>query len=74
VFYAVYGSAGGNDFRPLSGRVLMMASRLDAKIVVRPRDDFIHEDPEVVGIQLTPNAAYQLGSPSTAEVTIVDND
>lgn len=76
VFYSVGGTAtAGSDYTTLSGSVLILSGQSSATITVTPIDDsVIGEGDETVVATLTANAAYTVGSPSSATVTITDND
>ncbi len=75
VFYAVGGSAtNGTDYQNLSGSVTVPAGSSTAPITVNPIDDSLIEGDENVVVQLQVNAAYNLGDPNSATVTIADND
>jgi hypothetical protein len=45
-----------------------------ATVIVTPVNDSLKEGPETVVIRLAANPAYTVGSPSSATVTIADND
>ena len=75
VNYTIGGTAqAGPDYVALSGSVVIPAGANTATIVVTPRDDAIVESSETVIVTLTANAAYTLGTPRTATVTITSND
>ena len=75
VFYSMSGSAqNGSDYQTLSGSVAIPAGASSANITVTPIDDTIVEGNETVVLTLSANAAYTVGSPSSATVTIADND
>jgi hypothetical protein len=75
VGYTVSGTATkGVDRQGLAGSVSIPAGATSATIVVTPIDDTLREGPETVIVTLTPNGAYTIGSPSSATVTIIDND
>ncbi len=62
------GNEGGNKFRTLP------AGQSSAVIPVPTVDDDVHEADSVVTVTLEANAAYELGSDATAEVTVEDDD
>lgn len=70
-----------SDFDYLSGSVLIPAGQESADILINPVNDNTPEDDEIVSLTLGDGsstnggvAAYALGSPSTAVLTISDND
>ena len=75
VLYAVTGTATPtSDYQTLSGSVTIAAGSATAIITVTPIDDAMAEDNETVVVTLTANAAYLVGTPGSATVTIVSND
>jgi hypothetical protein len=62
------------DYRSLSGSVTIPAGAALATVIVTPVNDSLKEGPETVVIRLAANPAYTVGSPSSATVTIADND
>jgi hypothetical protein len=85
VFYKLEGTAGnGEDYRKLSGQVVIPAGALRAQIVVDPIDDLLIEPTETVIAKLEPMACitifppppgcYLVGEPNTAVAFIFDND
>lgn len=75
VFYSVSGTAtNGSDYKRLRGSAMIQATRTMVNVVVKPIDDTIAESDETVVLTLSPNAAYTIGSPSTATVTIHSNE
>ena len=71
--YTVSGSAiPGVDYETLSGQISIPGAARSARIVIRPLLDGIVETPENVSLTLLPGAAYQLGSPANASLTIDD--
>jgi uncharacterized repeat protein (TIGR01451 family) len=82
IFYAidtsVFGAAApGTDYVALTGQVTLPIGVSAAPFLVTPIDDQIpNENPEFVVARLTPSvtAAYDLGNPGSAQVTITDND
>jgi hypothetical protein len=76
VNYTVGGTATpGSDYVALSGSVVILSGQSSAQIVVTPIDDaVVNEGDETVIATLTANAAYLIGAPSSATVTITDND
>jgi PKD repeat protein len=75
VFYSMSGSAGnGADYQTLSDSVTISAGASSANITVTPIEDTSVEGNETVVLTLAANAAYTVGSPGSATVTIADND
>jgi len=75
VNYGIGGSATNTtDYANLSGTVTIGAGSVTALITVMPVDDALVEGNETVMLTLSANAAYTVGSPSNATVTIADND
>jgi len=75
VSYTVDGTASnGVDYAALSGSVTIPAGQSNATVTITPTDDIrMNETNETVILTLS-GGAYQVGSPSTASVTIQDND
>src|SRR5207237_2314670 len=75
VNYTVGGTATpGADYALLSGSVTIAADQVSATITVAVIDDLLAEGDETVILTLTPSVNYTVMSPSTATVTITDND
>jgi hypothetical protein len=75
VTYAVGGGAtAGSDYVTLSGTLTIPAGSASAPIVVTPIDDALVEADETVIVTLSAGAAYVVGAPSAATVTIVSDD
>ncbi len=78
VHYKISGTAtNGIDYNtslPLPTSVTILAGSSTALITINPDDDALVEGNEVVVLSLLANAAYTRGSPSSATVTIADND
>jgi len=75
VRYSVGGTAlNGNDYATLSGSVAIPAGSSTATLTVSPVDDSSVEGNETIVLTLSADAAYTVGSPSSATVTIADND
>jgi subtilase family serine protease len=75
VSYTVGGTAtAGSDYVALSGTVTIPAGAAEATVVVTPLDDTHVEGGETVELDLATNAAYVVGSPAFATVTIVSDD
>lgn len=74
VHYAVSGTAAnGTDYTTLSGTAVILASASSAVVAVTPINDATLEGPETVIVTVSPNAAYAVGSPSVATVTLSDD-
>jgi parallel beta-helix repeat protein len=67
-------AANGTDYDSLSGSLSIPSGAASATVTVRPIDDTTVEGNETVILTLTANAAYTVGSPNNATVTIADND
>jgi hypothetical protein len=75
VNYGVSGTAtSGSDYNALSGSVTIQAGSSTRTISVTPIDDATVESDETVVVTLTTDAAYTVGSPSNATVTIVSDE
>ena len=75
VNYTVTGTAtNGSDYSSLSGAVVIPAGQASAVVAFNAVDDVVVEGDESVIVTLLTNAAYNVGTPSSATVTIVDND
>jgi hypothetical protein len=64
----------GSDYQQLPTSVTIPAGASSATITVTPIDDSTVEANETVILTLSPNAAYNIGSPGSATITIADND
>ena len=75
VYYSVGGTAtAGSDYVALAGSVVIPADLVSATVTVTPLQDTIDENPETVTVTLSSNSLYTVGSPSSATVTISDDD
>ena len=75
VNYTVSGTAtSGSDYAALSGTVTIPVGAASATITVAPVNDTLVEANETVIATLSASAAYTVGSPSSATVTIVSDD
>jgi hypothetical protein len=75
VTYSVNGTATSvSDYSALSGSISILAGQASATVLVTPVNDPAFEGDETVRVTITPNAAYAVGSPNNATVTIADND
>jgi CSLREA domain-containing protein len=74
VKYSVGGTAtAGGDYQALSGSVVIPDGAATATITVTPVLDDAVEGPETVVVTLLADAAYPLGVPTSATVTIADH-
>jgi len=75
VYYTVSGTAtSGSDYNSLSGSVTISAGSSTGTITVTPINDTVVESDETVIVTLSANAAYSIGSPNSATVTIISDD
>jgi hypothetical protein len=75
VLYTLAGTAlNGSDYASLSGSVTIPAGAASATVTVTPIDDTAVEGNETVILTVSADAAYTVGSPSSATVTIADNE
>jgi tartrate-resistant acid phosphatase type 5 len=75
VNYTVGGTAtAGSDYVALPGTVTIPAGASSATVTVTPLDDTLVERTETVTVSLASSTAYNFGSPSSATVSIADND
>ena len=75
VHYTVGGSAEAGDYtQTLTGVATIGAGATYTDIIITPVDDADVEGDEILTLMLTGDAAYGMGSPSSADVTIADND
>ncbi len=75
VQYTIAGTAtADSDYVALPGAVTIPEGAATTTITVTPIDDQIVEPNETVTLALSPDAAYHVGSPSQAIVTIVSDD
>jgi len=75
VRYSMSGTASnGSDYATLSGSMSIPAGSVSANVTVNPVDGTSEEESETVVLTILTNAAYVVGSPHSATVTIADND
>jgi PA14 domain-containing protein/Calx-beta domain-containing protein/thrombospondin type 3 repeat protein len=75
VTYTVGGTAtSGSDYASLGNSIVIPAGSASATRTVAPQNDTAVESSETVALNLSSNPAYLVGSPSSATVTIADND
>jgi hypothetical protein len=75
VNYTIGGTASnGEDYARLSGQVNFPQGKSTVDIRINPRNDKDAEGEETVVITLSPDTAYELGTPDRATVTITEED
>jgi serine protease len=75
VSYAMSGSAtNGTDYVAVTGSATIGAGASSTTVTITPIDDSVYEGNESATMTLSANAAYTVGSPASATVTIADND
>ncbi|MDW8373941.1 MAG: Calx-beta domain-containing protein, partial [Planctomycetota bacterium] len=75
VSFTVSGTAiAGSDYTALGTSVTIPAGQASATLTVTPIDDTTVESAETVIVTLAAGTGYTLGTPSSATVTIADND
>ena len=74
VYFGTGGTATSEDYGPLGSSVTIGAGQSSAALDVLPLDDDRPEVPETVRLTLSTDAAYTIGSPNSATVTITDNE
>lgn len=75
VNYNVTGSAtNGVDYQTLSGSLLIPAGTSNATIIITPIEDTLNEGDETLTISLSSGSGYQLGTPTSATIGIIDNE
>ncbi|PYM16528.1 MAG: hypothetical protein DME18_01195, partial [Verrucomicrobia bacterium] len=75
VNYTFSGTAqNGTDYQQVGTSITIAAGASSATITVTPIDDTQVEGDETVVLSLSADAAYDVGSPGSATVTIHDND
>jgi Ca2+-binding RTX toxin-like protein len=71
--YAISGTAlNGSDYNNIATAVTIPDGQTSATILISPIEDGLTEPSETVVLGITPSAAYNVGIPSNATVTIVD--
>jgi uncharacterized protein len=69
------GQASAGDYSPaLTGVVTIAAGQSFVDVIITPVDDLEFEGPETVTVTLFDSGSYDVGSSSTATVSIADND
>jgi len=75
VNYVVSGTAtNGTDYATIASSVVIPISSSTATVTIDPTTDATIESDETVILTLASNAAYTVGSPNTATVTIANDD
>src|SRR5213082_2692118 len=75
VNYTLGGTAqSGTDYEQLGTSVTLAAGAASTTVTVTPIDDTQVEGNETVVLTISADAAYSVGSPSSATITIADND
>jgi hypothetical protein len=75
VNYTMGGSAtNGADYTAVSGSVTIAIGSSSSTVTITPIDDSQYEGNQTAILTLTANAAYGVGSPASATVTITDNE
>ena len=64
----------GGDYTPVSGTLTFAPGQTSRSFTVPIVDDDVVDGPKTVGLQLTNPTGATLGTPSTATLTITDND
>ncbi|HYF00581.1 MAG TPA: DUF5605 domain-containing protein, partial [Planctomycetota bacterium] len=67
-------ASGGSDYASIGASVTLPAGSATAVVRVVPVDDTAVEGAETVALAVAPGAGYAVGTPSSAVVTIADND
>jgi hypothetical protein len=74
VGYALGGTAvNGTDYNPLATSVAISAGAASAALTVTPKSSTSLVGAETVNLTLSANAAYTVGSPNNATITIAGN-
>jgi uncharacterized protein len=69
------GQAGSADYTPaLTGAATIASGQSSVDIAITPVDDTLFEGSETVTLTLFDSGSYDVGTPSTATITIADND
>jgi hypothetical protein len=77
VHYATAGgtATAGSDYTSISGTLTFAAGQTSAQLTITLADDSSAETDETIGVTLSsPQGGATLGTPSSATLTIVDND
>jgi serine protease len=68
------GATNGTDYVAVTGSAMIGAGASSTTVTITPIDDSVYEGNETATLTLGANAAYTVGSPASATVTIADND
>ena len=69
------GQATPPDYTPtLTGSVTFAVGQVFVDITITPVDDLLGEGPETLTLSITDTGSYDVGTPGTATITILDND
>ena len=75
VNYLVFGTAlSALDYNVLSGSVIIPAGASSTTVTVNPKQDAVLEGAETVSIFISDSETYNIGSPNSAIVTILDDE
>jgi len=75
VYYSVSGTAiNGTDYTQLSGAGVIPEGDYSVDVEVAPLDDGLEEGSETVILTISADAAYNVGSPDSGTVTLLDDD
>jgi hypothetical protein len=75
VSYTMSGVAtNGTDYQTISSSIHFADGEISKTITVTPTQDIIYEGPETVVLTIGAGASYAVGSPSSATVTITDDE
>lgn len=75
VNYSATGTAvNGVDYSALSGTITILAGRPSVSLTITPINDALVEGDETVTISVLASAAYNVGHPGPATITLQDND
>ena len=75
IFYTISGTAvNGVDYVTITNSFTIPAGSLSAKLPIVAIEDALVEGPETLTITLQSNAAYTLGTPTTATVIVMDDE
>ncbi|MEK7856713.1 MAG: Calx-beta domain-containing protein, partial [Acidobacteriota bacterium] len=76
VSFALTGStaASGSDYTSIGTSVTIPAGASSAELTITPLNNTTAEDNESVVVAISPRTTYSIGSPSSAVVTIIDDE
>ena len=67
-------AVNGSDYNTITSPITIPGGSSYVDITLTPINDSIYEGDETAVLTLSANAAYQIGSPSSATITIQDDD